>query len=138
MPSLTDLLTASQRSDQVTVLGLTFDVRSLELGEIAQLFYRFPGMSSLLSGAFDPTTIAQSAAPAVGALIAAGTGHGGDDVEERAAAKLPLSCQLDLVEAIVRQTAPDGAGPFLTRLVGLLNRPAEVIVAPVADSQPSS
>lgn len=132
MPSLTDLLTAAQRSEQITVLGLTFDVRSLELGEIAQLFHRFPGLNSLMSGSFDQATLAQSAAPAIGALIAAGTGHGGDEAEEQAAAKLPIAIQLDLVEAIMRQTAPEGAGPFMKRLVGILGSgsPAEAIIEP--------
>lgn len=87
---------------------------------IAMLFQRFPEIRMLMTGkSLEKDAIAKLAAPAIAAIIAASTGSPGDKKAELIARRLPLECQMDILEATVRLTMPGGVGPFAQRLTAL-------------------
>lgn len=98
---------------------------------IAMLFNRFPEIRALITGkTLERDKLAKLAAPAIAAVIAASCGTPGDKKAELAASRLPLSAQMDVLEATVKLTMPDGMGPFverLTALAGMLNAQAETV-----------
>lgn len=85
----------------------------------AMLFGRFPELKDALSGKVDELNaerVLTLAPSAISAVIAAGTGFEGNQKAEKIAAGLPLQIQLNVVEAIIRRTMPDGAGPFVAKV----------------------
>jgi hypothetical protein len=94
----------------------------------AALMSRFPEIGKLMNGIEIATDdIIKIAPDALAAVIAAGVGSLGDTEVEAWADKLSAGVQLDLVEAIVKQTFPRGVGPFAAQLraLGLVAQPGE-------------
>jgi len=116
MPGLKDI---AQSFATVTVKGVALPVSGISAEGIAYLFHRFPIARELIGGkSVDVTaeTLVKLGPEAVAALIATGTGELNDRDAEKAAARLGLEDQLNLLEAIIRETMPSGPGPFVQRL----------------------
>jgi hypothetical protein len=82
------------------------------------IYSRFPELKELSSGGkknISAERIFEIAPGAISAIIAAGFGQPGNDKAERNATNLPMQIQLNLIEAIIRCTMPDGAGPFAVK-----------------------
>lgn len=85
------------------------------------LLTRFPDLQKWLAGKSLPINDVFVQAPdTIAAVIAAGTiGTAGDADDEEIAASLPVEVQMDLVEAVYRQTFRSGFGPFAKRVLAL-------------------
>jgi hypothetical protein len=120
MASLLDIAPLVER---VTVRGDEVEVRGISFGDIAYVVQRFPELRKSFGGGVGFTFSAEAVAalgPAiVGAVIACALGVRGDEAEERAAAALALGEQLDLIEAVIRMTAPSGIVPFVEKLTAV-------------------
>lgn len=117
MTSLTEL---AALSTAVKVMGKDITVHGVSAAGIAQLLHRFPALGKAMSGGgFKQEELVKLAPDAVAALIAAGCGDPGNKEVEKAAAKLALEAQLDLIQAIIKLTFPSGVGPFVKKLEGL-------------------
>lgn len=147
MPGLLDLADAHE---QVLVRGKAIDVYGVSTKGLIDLMRRFPALGQILEGASleNVSEFVESGGDMVGALIASGCGTPGNADAERVAVNLPLVAQIDLVEAVFRQTMPDGFGPFVERLKALglrvksaveaVNPPGEAPSAEPSSSAPSS
>ncbi len=62
------------------------------------------------------------AGPAIGAILAAGFGHPGNEDAEKRAAQLAAATQLKLLDKIVEKTMPDGFTPFVEEWGNLMAR----------------
>jgi len=116
MPGLKDI---APSFTSVTVKGVPIAVSGISAEGIAYLFHRFPVVRELISGKaleLSPEDLLRLGPDAVGALIATGCGDINDPDAEKAAKALPLEAQVDLLEAIIGETMPSGAGPFVERL----------------------
>lgn len=133
--SLTDLLSAAKRAEIVEVLGAEVDCRSLTLAEIADLIWRFPEVRRMMreaaaqqedgeatSGLSEESAsrLLALAPKAIGAVIAAGTGHAGEQDQEAAATQLPLDAQVELLATILRLSAPGGVVPLVQKVTAAL------------------
>ena len=71
-------------------------------------------------GKIDLTQLIDQTPDAIAAVIAAGCGEPGNEKAEATAAKLTMEAQLEVLEAIGRQTfALKGFGPFVERMAAL-------------------
>lgn len=122
MPSLVDIIPAVK---QVKVGKEMVDVTGISAEGIAVLLRRFPSVQRIMTGfahQVKPEEMARLIPEAIPAVIAAGCGSPEDKKAEAIAAKLPLSTQMDLLEAIMEVTMPEGFAPFVERLeaIGLV------------------
>lgn len=84
------------------------------------LLIRYPDLEKWLTGqSIAIGDIVVQAPDAVAAIIAAGTGAPGDSDAEEVASALPVDRQIDIVEAVYRQTFKEGFGPFVERVLRL-------------------
>ena len=117
MPGLMDIA----KSRKTVVVGETkVEVVGLSADAIAYLFERFPVIRELITGrAIDlaPADLVKLVPDAVSAIIACGCGYVGDSEAEDVARTIGLESQVDLIEAVMKLTAPGGVGPFVERLV---------------------
>jgi len=116
------LLDIAPLTKSVTVNGKDIEVFGVSAKGVASLFASFPQFRDMfISGKIDTQALVESAPDVVAAIIACSTGTPGNKKAEQRAALLPLEAQLDLLDATVALTMPNGAGPFAKRLTGLLN-----------------
>jgi hypothetical protein len=103
--------------------GADVDVPGVSLFDAVALLRVFPKFMSILVGGGGMTveSIMAQGPDLIAAVIAAGTGSGTSKKARDKALALPLQAQFDFVEAIIDVTMPDGPGPFVKRLTGLLN-----------------
>jgi hypothetical protein len=109
---------------QVMVGGEAVDVYGVTLKGAVALVRNYPKfMGIFLGGGVTSEALFASGPDLVAAVIAAGLGYSGKKSLAAAekADQLPLQAQFDLLEAIIEVTMPDGPGPFVKRLTGLLN-----------------
>src|SRR6185312_16029552 len=86
------------------------------------LLTRFPDMQKWLAGKdLQMGDVLFQAPDTIAAVIAAGTGSPGDVDAEDLAMSLPAEVQLDLIDAIMRQTFRSGFRPFVQRVLALYN-----------------
>ena len=91
----------------VTVLGVSAKGLAILLG-------LFPELRMVMTGQeVQAEQLMSMGGDAVAAIIAAGCGYPGDEAAERAAGKLSLDAQADLLATIRRLTLPKGVGPFV-------------------------
>lgn len=138
MPSFVDLVPASET---VSVKGVVFSVAGLSVESIARLFMRFPEVRAMVDkGALEAETLLKLSDAALAAVIAAGTACLGNVEQEAAIAKLALADKMKFINAIVRQTMPEGPGPFVELIAGLkgLVPSGEAPQPPAADSNSAS
>lgn len=109
--------------------GSDVETRGLSFEQIIDLFDRFPSIVGVLDKS-KPVTMKSFAEPAINIMIAMATGVAGDAEQEANISNLKLGEKAAFMAAIIRQTAPDGIGPF----VDLLN----TVSAPVAADEEES
>jgi hypothetical protein len=120
-----DLLDLDGADEHVTVQGRNIPVYGVSTHGVTSLMKRFPAMRSALQGQEVEITsdlVFDTVPDAVAAVIAAACGHPDNDDAEKVAARLPLHAQTDLLDAAIRLTMPDGAGPLGDRLQALGER----------------
>jgi hypothetical protein len=109
----------------VKIDGNRIIVRGLHGDAIASIVARYPKLGMMLAGGgADIGTLGQFGA-ATSAIIAAGCGHLGDERYEQHAAALLAEDQLNLVQAIISLTFPNGLTSFANRLATLVTRADE-------------
>ncbi|MGR3593101.1 MAG: phage pre-tape measure protein [Limimaricola soesokkakensis] len=116
MVGLVDIASASAT---VTIRGQAVEVHGVSASSIAHLLGRFPDLRRLFSGRdVAVEDMMAMGGEIVAAVIAAGTGATGDPEAERAADRLSVDEQADLLIEIARVTLPGGVGPFVEKLTG--------------------
>ena len=106
--------------------GQRITVRGLHVNDIAAIVARFPAMIAVFAGAGDNVvTLFSSLGYAAGAIIAAGCDHLGDENAEQIAGSFLFEDQLRLFKAIFGLTFPNGLGPVMETLGGLVNGAAK-------------
>ena len=117
---MASLLDIAPSHETVKVRGMDIAVTGVSAAGFAYLLGRFPDLRKMMTGmeveVDDLFTLAGSA---VAPIIAAGTGMPANEEAEAMAATLSVHEQSDLLAAIMRQTFPQGVGPFVERLAGL-------------------
>ena len=84
------------------------------------LLIRYPDLEKWLTGhSVAIGDIVVQAPDAVAAIIAAGVGSPGDPDAEENAARISVDRQIDIIEAVYRQTFKEGFGPFVARVLRL-------------------
>lgn len=114
------LLDIGPLTDTVTVNGNAIAVRGLNAGDLLNLIGRFPEIRALLSG--EETTaerLLQMGGKGIGAIIAAGCGHVGEDAYETQAGMLSLETQADFIAKMWAMTFPNGIGSFVKKIEAL-------------------
>jgi hypothetical protein len=120
MSELAELLPGPK---EVELDGRKYAVNGLTLTTFATVLSRFPVLNAIFAGKgneMNVTDILSAGDPAVGAIIAAGFGHFGDEEWESDAARLTANRQVKLLRPIVELTMPDGFGPFVEELAEVL------------------
>ena len=101
-------------------------VRGLHANDIAAIVARFPAMIAVFAGGGDNVvTLFSSLGQAAGAIIAAGCDHLGDEKAEQIAGSFLIDDQLQLFKAIFGLTFPNGLGPVMETIAGLVNGAAK-------------
>lgn len=116
MPGLKDI---APSFTTVEVKGVAVPVTGVSALGVAYLFNRFPIVREMLSGKevdLSVDALAALAPDAVAAIIAVGTGCVGDPEAEAVAASLGVEHQVQLLEAIIKETMPNGVAPFVEKL----------------------
>ena len=114
------LLDIAPATEQVAVRGQKLPVYGVSAKGIAYLLSRFPDLRLMMTGrAVDVERLLEMGGDAVEAIIASGLGHPGEEDYERAAGKLSLEEQADILSAVLRLTLPNGIAPFVEKLTAL-------------------
>src|SRR6187455_2967205 len=96
-------------------------IRALHANDIATIVTRFPDVISAMTAANrNMVVLMSSIGLAVGAIIAAGCDHLGDEAAERIANSLQLEDQARLFKAIMGLTFPNGLASFMEAMTGLM------------------
>jgi hypothetical protein len=112
----------------VKIDGRLIKVRRVGVDTMASIAAQFPALKSIATGAPGDDFIQQLIAgcgAAVGPIIAAGCGHFGEEKYEQHAAALLPEQQIKFLRAIMRVTFPNGIGPFVEELTGLIGGASE-------------
>jgi len=120
MVSLVDIAPPTRT---VEVQGNDLSVHGVSAKGIASLLDRFPEMRLLITGKgadLTPDGIMEMAPDAIAAIIAAGCGLPGDTQAEEVAASLGVGEQVEILACIIELTMPQGIGPFVDRISGLM------------------
>ena len=113
------LIDIAPACETVTIRGQKVDVHGVSASGVAQLLVRFPELRRMFSGRdVSVEDLMAMGGEIVAAVIAAGTGAAGEPEAERAADRLSVDEQADLLIAIARVTLPMGVGPFVEKLTG--------------------
>lgn len=99
---------------KITVYGVSAE-------DLVGIITKYPLIMKAFSGVDVETPDIMKVAPqAIADIIAVGTGNKPTDENLKAARRLPVEMQLDIVSAIIKQTFPTGGvGPFVQKLEGL-------------------
>lgn len=125
---MTSLLDIIPQSVTVPIGAVEIECCGITAAGVANLIGRFPGLRGLLfpegqqrqgEELSDPLALIHAAPETIAAIIAAGTGHPGEEDHEFAAAKLPIENQIDLLSAILNLTLPGGIVPFVEKITAL-------------------
>jgi hypothetical protein len=116
---MVSLLDIGELSETVMVSGKPLSVSGISAEGVLYLLQKFPELKAMISGrAADvaPDQLMATAPAAIAAIIAAGLGQPGDERVEERARKLGIAVQLEILQAVVRMTFPDGLDPFVEKL----------------------
>ncbi|MEE9589898.1 MAG: hypothetical protein V3V97_17970 [Hyphomicrobiaceae bacterium] len=114
---MASLLDIAPTTEMVVVRGTQLEVYGLSAKGIASLLARFPELRGLMTGTeFSIEELISLGGEVVAAIISAGCGSPDHKEAEAIAGRLPLEIQADLLAAILRQTLPNGVGPFVEKL----------------------
>lgn len=147
MKRLLDIAPDGATKNSVAVSGGEVEISKLSAKKITGILARFPVVGQLLDGKKPETSkLVEIGADAVAAVIAAGCGYVGDEMEraEAFASELPIEDQLKLVEAIARLSLPKVVGPLIIdqargaveSFVTSLQNPVEA--SPSGETQPTA
>ncbi len=115
---MSSLLDIACVSESIALPKGQVDVYGVSAKGIAFLFAKFPEFRALITGRpVEAVDMIKLAPGAVAAIITCAIGSPGDEKTEMMAERLPLECQLDILEAAIRLTMPNGLTPFADRLV---------------------
>jgi hypothetical protein len=122
--------------EKVTIGDAYIEVPGISATGIALLLLRFPQLGAM---AIDEESLKTGNLLAlgeeiVGAIGAAGCGYPNNKEAEAKFASLGVGVQVDILDAIIRMTMPEGFGPFVEKLKNL----AAVFRAEDKTSQPRS
>ena len=117
----------STASEAVRIDGVRIVVRGISIDTIATLVSRFPDLKSLVDGGGGDVVsqLIAGCGIAIGPIIAAGCGHGGEEAYERHATTLLPEHQIRLLRAIFGLTFPNGVGSFIQELTNLMGGAGE-------------
>jgi hypothetical protein len=119
------LLDIAPLNQAVTIRNQPIEVTGVSVRGLAQLLLRFPELRALISGReVGLDQLLALGGDIVAAVIAAGCGQAGEAEAEKAAGRLGLDDQAELLAAIMTLTMPQGLGPFVDKLARLGLRPA--------------
>lgn len=107
----------------VKIDGQRIVVHGLHADAIASIVARFPELGFVLGGAMGGASLPkliERFGNAIGPIIAAGCGHLGEEKYEAHAGTMLIEHQLDLVNAIIRLTFPNGLLAFAQKLTTLM------------------
>lgn len=124
MPGLKDI---GPLTVPLEINGVVVKFRGLSVNDLFDLSDRFEAVKALLengrSGLIqlltDSPALLRQFPDAVCAAIAVSTGERGDKEAEAAAAALPMSVQLQIIDAVKRATFREGVGPFVKMIESL-------------------
>lgn len=129
------LMDLKRRSETIELSIGPFIVYGLTADDMMGLLTRFPSLQGLSIGRGIGVAAIQQFGPTVmGAIIAAGAGHSGNEDAEAGARNLPISEQVEILEAIGRCTFTKGFGPFRRKIQAFL----EAVFAGDSRVQPTS
>lgn len=126
-----------QRGDKST----NIPVQGMTAEDIAHLFFRFPELRRLVTGNADADVlglIASQFPMVLGEIIAAVTGHMGDEDQVVAARKLGVGEQWAILEKAMSLTFPQGAKNFLEGVFALAEQSGRGWVPGTTSPAPSS
>jgi hypothetical protein len=107
-------------SEDVTIGDSFITVHGIGVKAGLDIAKRFPQIVGMLGGeGFNLGTFLTVAPDAVSAIIAAATGHLGNEAAEEAAGNLSVEAQWDILEAVGRLTFSKGFAPFVERIMAL-------------------
>lgn len=146
---MTSLLDIAPAVEAVDIGEHKIECVGISAGDLVRLIQRFPALRDALwqgrasqpgEMAIDPASLINEAPDAISAVLAAGTGHLGEIEHEKAASRLSIDAQIDLLAAILRLTLPQGVGPFVQKLTDLFGAvgasPRLPPIGSVDESQP--
>lgn len=121
---MTSLLDIGPLTENVEVNGQKISVRGLSANAMFELLRDIPELRLLMAQKMldndNAASLISQIPVAVGGVIAAATGHLGEEDHINAALQLPAGVQLEFLEAIVRLTFPRGIKSFLDGLFALV------------------
>lgn len=125
--SLLDLDGTSERVQVGTKAGdpVYVEVFGVSAKGVVEVFRRFPEVMKWFKGGgnIDIKNLVNESPDALAAIIAAGVGEPGNQKSEAKAARLSVEVQVDIIEAIGRQTfALHGFGPFAEKIIALAGK----------------
>jgi len=116
---MSDFLSINHAPDTVTLRGKKIDVPGISMEGIGYLITTYPDLMTRLTERFNRDgqitvkAVMEVAGKAVGAIIAAGFGHPGNEQAEQIAGQYSATEQLAALQKIADKTIPDGVGPFV-------------------------
>lgn len=132
MTSLVDIAPSIEQVEGVDVPGIS------ALG-VATILAKHPLLRRVfVDQKVDPEQLMQVIPEAIADIIAAGTGHPGEEEHVKAAGRLGVERQLDFLAAIMRATLVSGIDPFLAKLNALSGQVGELGKVPVTKSPSQS
>lgn len=121
MAKLHDIIPPQHRVVIATAEGdQEVDVRGLDLEDITNLMARYPEVIEQLDGnKLDASALLKMGPKIIAAVMAYGCGAPNDPGAEQVLMRLPLGTQVDILNIIVKETAPNGIGPFVKLMKAL-------------------
>ncbi|MBR1150079.1 hypothetical protein [Bradyrhizobium sp. JYMT SZCCT0428] len=114
-----DLLHFVPLTETVTIRGKKIKLRGIDIGELGQLFFRFPDVAAMMAKRQFDVQKAAVSKEAMVAFAVAGAGQPGDAAMEKSFANLSLGELAVLFKSVFKLTAPGGIGPFVELVLTL-------------------
>jgi hypothetical protein len=121
---MTGLRDIAPISERVKIRDFELEIRGIDIGGIAYVLQRFPELRKSFGDPAGPELNAEAIVglgrDVVGVVIACAAGEQGDEAAEKGAAALALGEQVDVIEVILRLTAPGGVIPFVEKVSAMM------------------
>lgn len=120
---MTGLLDIGPLTEEVPVGKASLTVSGLSAEDLFHLIAKYPDLRSLMDptegATVSPDKLLSFAPVAVSEAAACATGERGNDKAAEAFRRLGVATQLSIINAVLRLTFPEGAGPFVVQLKAL-------------------
>jgi hypothetical protein len=116
---MVSLLDIGDATEEVTVRGKSLTITGVSAKGVLVLLDRFPEVRKLLTNFgkdVKAKDLLELAPEAIACVIACASGSPGNKKAEAVAASLGVGDQLEILEATLRLTFPQGLGPFVAKL----------------------